>query len=448
MTKLKPENVLIVDDNYDMLELLQRNLKKFHFHTYKATSVIEGIEILKFAEIHLLITDLQMPGHNGIELVKYTNQHYPNIPILVITGFPSVDGAVEAIQSGAANYLTKPFTASELEKEVETCLKKTLIQPEQTASRLENEVLKNQVYAGIVGRSKAFLNLVESIERVKDNRATVLISGESGTGKELVAKAIHYKGSFAQHPFIAVNCGAIAENLLESELFGYEKGAFTGANQTKDGYFQAAKGGSIFLDEIATAPMNVQVKLLRALQEKEVVKVGGHQPEKIQLRVIAATNENLYKNVQEGSFREDLYYRLNVVDIEVPPLRKRKKDIEIIALNLLKKYKAEFRKPHVEFSKEALEILTNYSWPGNVRELENLVQRSILMAETKIEISHLPEHIKYPEPSSEVELTSLREVEKKYIQKVLDSVGNNKSKAAKILGIDRKTLSNKIKQKL
>jgi len=444
MTKLKPENVLIVDDNYDMLELLQRNLKQFQFHTYKATSVIEGIEILKFAAIHLLITDLQMPGHNGIELVKYTNQHFPDIPILVITGFPSVEGAVEAIQSGAANYLTKPFTASELEKEVETCLKKTLVKPQAYTSRLENEVLQNQVYAGIVGRSKAFLNLVESIERVKDNRATVLISGESGTGKELVAKAIHYKGSYAQHPFIAVNCGAIAENLLESELFGYEKGAFTGANQTKDGYFQAAKGGTIFLDEIATAPMNVQVKLLRALQEKEVIKVGGHQPEKIQLRVIAATNENLYKNVQEGSFREDLYYRLNVVDIEVPPLRKRKDDIEIIALNLLQKYKVEFRKPQVEFTKEALEVLTNYAWPGNVRELENLVQRSILMAETKIKINHLPEHIKYPEPSSEVELTSLREVEKKYIQKVLDSVGNNKSKAAKILGIDRKTLSNKL----
>ncbi|MCH8535033.1 MAG: sigma-54 dependent transcriptional regulator [Flavobacteriaceae bacterium] len=444
MTKLKPENVLIVDDNYDMLELLQRNLKQFNFHTYKATSVVEAIEILKFATIHLLITDLQMPGHNGIELVKYTNQHFPHVPILVITGFPSVDGAVEAIQSGAANYLTKPFTASELEKEVENCLKKTLVKPNQSATNVESEVIQNQVYAGIVGRSKAFLKLVERIERVKDNRATVLISGESGTGKELVAKAIHYKGSFAQHPFIAVNCGAIAENLLESELFGYEKGAFTGATQTKEGYFQAANGGSIFLDEIATAPMSVQVKLLRALQEKEVVKVGGHRPEKVNLRIIAATNENLYKNVQEGSFREDLYYRLNVVDIEVPPLRQRKEDIEIIATNLLKKYATEFRKPHIEFSKEAMTVLTNYSWPGNVRELENLIQRSILMASSSIEIHHLPEHIKYPEPSRDIELKTLREVEKKYIQKVLDSVGNNKSKAAKILGIDRKTLSNKL----
>ncbi|MGM0634583.1 MAG: sigma-54-dependent transcriptional regulator [Bacteroidota bacterium] len=443
--KLKRENVLVVDDNYDMLELLQRNLKALDFHTYKATSVIEAIDILKYAEIHLLITDLQMPEHNGIELVKYANDHFPHIPKLVITGFPSVDGAVEAIQSGAADYLSKPFTNNELKNAIENAFKNRISSPVDLAPNIEKTILEDKKYAGIVGQSEAFIKLVDTIERVKNNQATILIQGESGTGKELVAKAIHYKGSFAANPFVAVNCGAIAENLLESELFGYEKGAFTGANSSKDGFFQAANGGSIFLDEIATAPMSVQVKLLRVLQEKEVIKVGAQKGKKVNLRIIAATNENLYEKVKNGSFREDLYYRINVVDIEVPPLRKRKEDIALIAENFIQKYAVEFNKKGVEIDENALEILKSYHWPGNIRELENLIQRSIIMAEKNIQIKHLPEHIKYPEPQESVGLSTLREVEKKYIQKVLASVDNNKSKAAKILGIDRKTLSNKIK---
>lgn len=444
--KLKKENILIVDDNYDMLELLHRNLKAQNFHTYKASSVSEAIDILKYTTIDLLITDLQMPGINGIELIKYVEEHFPTIPKLVITGFPSVDSAVEAVKSGALDYLAKPFTNEELKKAVQHLVdsKENIVSTSVDNNEVTNDIITE--YAGIVGQSHEIVQLIDLIERVKDNRATILIQGESGTGKELVARAIHYKGAFSAKPFIAVNCGAIPGNLMESELFGYVKGAFTGAIETREGFFQAAAGGTIFLDEIGTAPLAVQTRLLRVLQEKEVSMIGSQKTQKIELRIIAATNNDLYEMCSKGTFREDLYYRLNVVNIETPALRNRKGDIKLLITTFLKKYGAEYNKPQITISDKAIAILIRHSWPGNVRELENVIQRMIIMSGDKIEVVDVPEYLKYPMPFEKNELKTLKDIEKAHILKVLSAVDNNKTRAAEILQIDRKTLRQKLEK--
>ena len=437
---LKKANILIVDDDYDMLELVQRQLQEQHYHSYKAASVKEAIDILKFNAVDLLITDLQMPGIGGMELIKYVEEHFPKVPKLVITGYPSMDGALNAMRSGALDYIVKPFTAEELKQSVE----RSLPEKSQNSEVKIPSTNKATAYAGIVGNSEKIEQLIDLIERVKNNRATVLIQGESGTGKELVARAIHYKGSFAANPFIAVNCGAIPAELLEAELFGYRKGAFTGANEDRPGFFQAAAGGTIFLDEIGTAPLTVQTRLLRVLQEKEVRRIGEQKAKKIELRIVAATNSDLLHMVEKGSFREDLYYRLNVVNIETPPLRDHKSDIALLAKNFLRKYASEYARPRIEFTSKALEILERYNWPGNVRELENVVQRAIIMSEDRIDLEQLPDHLKYPVPDHNSTSKSLKEVEMEHILKIMASVDNNKTKAAEILQIDRKTLRKKL----
>lgn len=441
---LKKENILIVDDNYDMLDLLQRNLKALNYHIYKASSVNEALGILKYTNIDLLITDLNMPEINGIELIKFTEEHYPLMPKLVITGLPSINSAVISIQAGAFDYLVKPFTNEELKKAVENSFIKTrnkakTLLPKKTSIPIDNN------YSGIVGNSDQLRDLIEIIKRVKNNMATVLIQGDSGTGKELIAKAIHYNGVLAKMPFITVNCGGIPEGLMESELFGYVKGAFTGANESRIGLFQAASGGTIFLDEIGTASLSVQTRLLRVLQEKEITRVGSQIPEKLNVRIIAASNTDLFQMVQKNAFREDLYYRLNVVNIKTTPLRERKEDIIPIIDTFLKKYSIEYDKPNISITEKAIEILLRYSWPGNVRELENIIQRMIIMSDDTIDIQQIPEHLKYHISSGEINiLKSLKEYEKEQILKVLAAVDNNKTHAAKILQIDRKTLNQKI----
>lgn len=439
--KLKKENILIVDDNYDMLELLQRHLKTFHFHTYKASSVFEAIEVLKTSTIDLLITDLQMPEVNGIELINYAEEHFPAIPKLVITGFPSVDTAVNAVKAGAMDYLSKPFTSEELKKAILNCFKN---KREVTSESLEIPKNNMPFPMGIVGNSEAHHQLIDVIKRVKDNRVTVLIEGESGTGKELIARAIHYQGVFAACPFIAVNCGGIPESLLESELFGYVKGAFTGANETKKGLFHAAAGGTIFLDEIGNASLTVQSRLLRVLQEKEITRIGAQIAEKIEVRIISATNSNLQQMIKNNTFREDLYYRLNVVNIETIPLRNRKSDILPLLQTFIEKYEKEYGKNAVSITSKAAEILTRHDWPGNVRELENIVQRLLILCDDEIDVQLIPSQLKYKEPTENSILKPLYDMEKTYILKVLASVGNNKTKAAEILQIDRKTLRQKL----
>lgn len=439
---LHKENILVVDDDIGILELLSRRLKDLNFHVFKAISVKEAVFILKDTPIDLLITDIQMPEVDGIQLLKFANEHYPNTPKLVVTGYPSVDGALEVLKSGAMDYLTKPFTKEELKIAVD----KALSQGRKTEKSTPTitRVSTDTHFKEMVGESKTFNQVRTVVDRVKDNRATVLINGESGTGKELVARAIHYLGKYAKKPFVAVNCGAIPENLQEAELFGYTKGAFTGADQNRDGFFQAASGGTLFLDEIGTASLDVQAKLLRALQEKEITKVGSRTVEKIELRIIAATNVDLLEEIRKKNFREDLYYRLTVVEINVPPLRDRKSDIPLLVDKFLHKYGIEYRDRLLRINPDALQVLERYDWPGNIRELENVIQRAVIMADGHINVKDLPDYLKYEIHFPEDELMSLKEMEKKYIQKVLVHTKGNKTKAAEILQITRKTLRDKL----
>lgn len=438
---LNKENILIVDDDIDILEMIQRHLQSLNYHTYKAISVKEAVGILRETEIDLLITDLKMPGIDGLELVKYATEHYPLMPKLVVSGYPSVNDALDVIKSGAADYLVKPFTKEELKQAISKSFENSKKPLRKTP---DNDTGSNPAYGELIGDSTEIKNVIEIINRVKDNKATIFINGESGTGKELVARAIHYTGKFSSAPFIAVNCGAIPENLLESELFGYVKGAFTGAHENRQGFFQAANRGTIFLDEIGNASPAVQSRLLRALQEKEITRIGSQKPEKLDVRVIAATNSNLQELITKKQFREDLYYRLTVVQINVPPLRNRKSDIPLLVDKFIKKYAPEYKDRITPVSKEALTILERYDWPGNIRELENVMQRAIIMCDKVIEVKDLPDHIKYKIDFSDNNLLPLKEIEKRYILKVLAAVDNNKTKAAEILQIDRKTLRQKI----
>ncbi|WP_338839928.1 sigma-54 dependent transcriptional regulator [Flavobacterium ginsenosidimutans] len=434
----KKENILVVDDNNDMLDLIQRQLKTFNYRTYKASSVNEAIEVLKNTTIDLLISDLNMPEINGMELLKYTDEHYPAIPKLVISGVPSIPSVVCAIKSGALDYLTKPFTSDELYKAIRSSLVKNNLLANDFHSKNED------LYSNIIGKSVHSKNVVEIIERVKDTKATILIEGESGTGKELIARAIHFTSKTAHKPFIAVNCGGIPENLAESELFGHIKGSFTGAIETKTGLFQAASGGTIFLDEIGNTPLSLQIKLLRVIQEKEILRVGATKPEKIDVRIISATNSNLEEMIAKGLFREDLYYRLNVANIKTTPLRERKEDIPLLIKTFIDKYSNEYNKPGIKINEKVTEVLLRYDWPGNIRELENIIQRMIIMSDDLITLNQVPENLKYHIPTSPEILKSLKEYEKEQILKVLAFVNHNKTKAAQILQIDRKTINQKI----
>ena len=441
---LQKENILIVDDDINILELLQRHLHSMNYHTYKAVSVKEAVAILRDTEIDLLITDLKMPEVDGFELIQFASEHYPNMPKLVVTGYPSVQDALSAIKSGAVDYLVKPFTKEELKQSVLKSLSTATKRKISSATSRQGTQSESKKYNEIVGESEGIKNVTQIIDRVKDNKATIFISGESGTGKELVARSIHYNGKFSRAPFIAVNCGGIPENLLESELFGYVKGAFTGANENRHGFFQAADGGTIFLDEIGNASLAVQSRLLRVLQEKEVMKVGDRKTEKIDVRVIAATNSNLKEMIAKETFREDLFYRLTVVEINVPPLRDRKEDIPLLADKFLFKYGNEYKDRYVTIDPEAQVLLQRYDWPGNIRELENVIQRAVIMCDRTIGVEDLPETLKYQIDFPKEELVPLKEMEKKYIEKVLVATGNNQTKAAEILNIDRKTLRSKI----
>ena len=439
---LNKENILIVDDDIKILELLARRLKEFDYHVFKAISVKEALFILKDTPIDLLITDIQMPEVDGIQLLKYVNENYPSMPKLVVTGYPSVDGALEVIKSGAMDYMTKPFTKAELKMAVERALEQGRVQ--QVSLVTVPSQKKNLPFKDMVGESPAFNQVLSIIDRVKDNRATVLIHGESGTGKELVARAIHYSGKYSKGPFIAVNCGAIPDNLQEAELFGYTKGAFTGADQDRSGFFQAASGGTLFLDEIGTACLGVQTKLLRALQEKEITKVGSRTSEKVDLRIVAATNMDLLEEIKKKNFREDLFYRLTVVEIKVPPLRQRKSDISLLVDRFLQKYGMEYRDRLLRIDTEALKILERYPWPGNIRELENVVQRAVIMADGPIDVKDLPDFLKYDIDFPEEGFIPLRDMERKYIKRVLLHAKGNKTRAAEILQISRKTLRDKL----
>jgi DNA-binding NtrC family response regulator len=361
---------------------------------------------------------------------------------MMITGYATIEGAVEAVKTGAEEYLAKPFTEEELQAAVRRVLDKLRA---RRVSQTEAPQEDSRVH-GIIGESSPMQEVYRLIAKAALSPATVLISGESGTGKELVARAIHYNSPRAAAPFVPINCGAIPGELVESELFGHVKGAFTGAVNSRAGFFQTADGGSIFLDEISETNLSTQVKLLRVLEDKEVSMVGATRPIKVDVRILAATNKNLHSLVKKNSFREDLYFRLSVLNIAIPALRERGNDVFLLAQHFAAKFAEEAGKPPPEFSDRALEVLKNYPWPGNVRELENLIQRLIVMSDTTaIDVQDLPEPMRFTVTRENRLTRTLSEVELEYIKNVLASVHGNKTQAAEILGIDRKTLREKLK---
>lgn len=436
-----PVRVLIVDDSAESVELIKRNLESIGHQVYSANSVRSALTLLDSITVDLLITDLKMPEENGLALVRHVSENFKHVGILVITGFPSIEGAIESIRIGAEEYLVKSFTDKELFAAVDRVLQKSRRSTRKAVPETFHENF------GIIGESEEMYRVYHAINKVRETDATVLITGESGTGKELVARAIHYGGKTSKAPFVPVNCGGIPDSLLESELFGHVKGAFTGAVETRAGFFQTADGGTIFLDEISNTSLAMQAKLLRVLQEKEFYMVGSKKSHRVNVRVVAATNVDLMQLVRQGLFREDLYYRLNIISIELPPLRERGNDIFLLLNFFLSKYVRELKKKNMKFSNKALDTLREYAWPGNVRELQNLVQRLVIMADDNlIDVPDLPETFRYSAARSSGLERRLEDVEREYILDVLAANDNNLTRTAGKLGIDRKTLRDKIKK--
>ena len=441
MSNSEAITVLIVDDSEDTREILRRNLTSWGYRTLTAASVNQAVTILESRAVDLVITDVVMPEQDGFELLRHVRENYKGMEVLVITGYPDIEDAVKAVKRGAEEYLIKPFTDDEAAAAVERARRK--IRARQILR--SRPIIKNR--CGLIGQSEAMQELLRAVDKAAKSSATVLLTGESGTGKEVVARAIHYNSSRAAAPFIPVNCGAIPEQLIESELFGYVKGAFTGATGARAGLFQSAAAGAVLMDEISEAGPAMQVKLLRVIQEKEVTMLGSSKPHKIDIRLMAATNKDLWGLVEKKLFREDLYYRLNVINIKIPPLRDRGDDLLILINHFTKKSADEFGRPVPEYSDDALSVLRNYHWPGNVRELENVIQRLVAMTEGEIiETPDLPELMRFSALRREGGFLTLADMEQEYIKRVLDYVGGNKTRAGRLLGINRKTLREKLKK--
>ena len=433
--------VLAVDDNVNSLEIIKRNLEGVGHKVITCESVQRAVEILNDNKIDLVITDLKMPKHSGLDLVQHISENFQDIGVIMVTGYPSIEGAVAAIKKGAEEFLAKPFTHEELLSTVQRVLDRLTVQSKAQAT------VEPDATHGMMGCSQAMQQVFQLIEKAAPMTANVLISGESGTGKELVARAIHYTGGRSSAPFVPVNCTAIPEGLLESELFGHEKGAFTGAHTSRAGFFQVADGGTIFLDEIGDASQSMQAKLLRVMQDKEIIKIGSSQSIKVDARILAATNKDLEVLVKRNHFREDLYYRINVIDIHIPPLRDRREDVPLLAHYFISNYSREMDRRPISFSDRAMQALTNYAWPGNVRELENIIQKLVVKVDKEIvDIADLPEPMRFTIGYEKGLNRSLALVESEHITHVLASVGGNKTQAARILKIARKTLREKLRK--
>jgi two-component system response regulator HydG len=436
--------VLVVDDAPDTLEVIQRNLQSKSYVVYTASAVSEAIRILEQTPVDLVITDCKMPKVSGLELVKHVRENCANTEVMMITGYPSIGGAVDAVKIGAEDYLSKPFTDEELYAAVQRALDHLRVRRKVQAPLFRTP----QAPFGIIGESAVMQRVFDAIAKAAPTAVTVLITGESGTGKELVARAIHYGSRRASSPFVPVNCAAIPETLIESELFGYVRGAFTGAAETRAGFFQTADGGTIFLDEISATSPAMQVRLLRVLQEHEVCMVGSTRSRPVDIRVVAATNKDLSSLIKKELFREDLYFRLNVIAIDLPPLRDRGEDVLLLIRHFAGRFAEELGKQVPSFSDHALQVLLRYRWPGNVRELENVVQRLVVMADgDSIDVPDLPSLMRFSALAKGAFDRPLAEVEAEYIRNVLAGVDGNRTRAAEILGIDRKTLREKLKDK-
>jgi len=450
--KLNDKNlILIVDDDPSMQSMIKEAVESADHEILCYSSANQAWEDLIDPEknlppsVDLILTDLRMPGMSGLEFVQSVSSQYPKIPIVLMTAFGGIETAIEATKNGAFHYISKPFRLDELKSLVE----KAFIQTQTTSSPLQKQK-EIPLFHGMLGSSPSMKNLFRIIEQVGPSEASILIQGESGTGKELIAKALHAESPRSKAPFVAVNVTALPENLIESELFGHEKGAFTGADQKHMGLFDQAKGGTLFLDEIGDLSISLQAKLLRALQEKKIRPVGGHAEKPIDVRVIAATHKDLKTSVKQGLFREDLFYRLAVIPIQVPPLRHRKEDLPRLADFFVKRFSAANNKAIEGISPEALAKLKDMDLPGNVRELENILERAVIFCDScRIESKDLPPLKELSAESLFLEMTNklptLEEFEKRYIQFVLDKTLGQKDKAAQILNVHRRTLLRKEK---
>ncbi|HKF21536.1 MAG TPA: sigma-54 dependent transcriptional regulator [Candidatus Angelobacter sp.] len=448
--------LLIVDDHQSIRKLCTTVGASLGFACWEAESAEAALECLEEESPDIVLTDLMMPNMSGLEFLPRVKQLLPRCEIAIMTGHGSIETAVQAMRLGACDYITKPFRVEELKLLLERMVDKVKLVT-------ENQFLRERVNAemelnGIVGSSSKIQDVLRMVARLKDTRTPVLISGESGTGKELVARAIHYRGSFAKRPFVAVDCGSLVPTLIESELFGYEKGAFTGALKSKEGLFQSANGGTIFLDEIGELSMEMQAKMLRVLQEKEVRPVGSNQRVKVDVRVIAATNRDLELAYKEGKFRKDLYFRLNVVMVHLPALRERKSDIPALVHYFLDKFVPG---KMINVSAAASRCMMQYAWPGNVRELENAIERAVALGNQQtIDVADLPPAIRSQQadgaPAEQAAAlydaafpipdTDLEELERATIQRVFEQVNGDKALARKMLGISRATLYRKLKR--
>lgn len=438
--------ILVVDDEEDIRNLLSDRLQMYGYEVFTASYGAEALEKVDEMSPELVLLDILLPDINGIEVLSRIKREHPETLVIMITAYGSVQRAVEAMKQGAYDFIEKPFNPDLIRIKVGKAV-------ERQSLMRENEYLRSELkgkYDEIIGKSQKMMEVLRAIERVAPSDSTVLITGEAGTGKELVARALHRNSPRSSKPFVVVNCPAIQPTLIESEIFGHEKGAFTGATARKIGKMEKADGGTLFLDEVGDISYEVQAKLLRAIQEKEFERVGGTKPIKVDVRFIAATNQDLDEAVQEGRFRKDLFYRLNVVNIHLPPLRERKEDIPLLAEHFLRHHSAGRR---IQISDEAMELLVNYHWPGNVRELQNYIERAILFTDSDvIRPEHLPQEIKSNSPSASAlenlikPGTTLKEMEKALILKTLEEVQGNRTKAAKLLGISLRGLQYKLKE--
>ena len=445
------EKILIVDDERSMCQFLSIMLRK---EGYRVTTVSNGkkaVEEIRNTKYDVVLSDIKMSGMDGIEVLTEIKTIDSSIPVIIMTAYASQKTAIEAVNRGAFHYLIKHAKNDEIKMVIRNALDMKRVRSENMY--LKKQLKKSSDFKTIIGKSEEMDKIFKMVDKVADSDSTIMIFGESGTGKELIARAIHYRSNRAAGPFVSINCGALPESLLESELFGHVKGSFTGAFKDKEGLFKVAQGGTFFLDEVGETSQTIQVKLLRVLQEREIIPVGGTNPIRVDVRLVAATNADLEKAVDNEQFRADLFYRLNVIPIDLPPLRKRRDDIPLLVNHFMKKFNEKLDSEQQKvITKQAVDILVNYNWPGNVRELENAIERAVILADgQEIDIDALPEKVRLREPSSQhlimdrVQVT-LEELEKEYLIKVLNDANWQKKKASSILGINASTLYRKIQR--
>ena len=437
--------ILVADDEKSMTEFLEIMLNRDGYDVITASSAEEAMDAIEHRGVDLVITDINMPKAGGMAVLNRSIVRDKDLPVIMITAFASTDTAVEAMKMGAYDYITKPFRLDEIKLTISKALERRKDKAE--IRRLKEETTRSYSAGDLLGKSEKMQGLFRLIRKVADSKSTVLVTGESGSGKELVAKAIHYLSDRKDKPFMSINCGAMPEQLLESELFGHQKGSFTGAHADKKGLMELAEGGTFFMDEIGETPLSVQVKMLRVLQEREFKRVGGVKDIKVDIRVIAATNQDLEELIKAGRFREDLFYRLNIITVDTPPLRERKDDIPILVTKFIEKYSREDSRRITSISSEAMSLLERYGWRGNVRELENVIERAVVLAtEPRIETENLPDYIRNPTadtaagiievPDDGLDLEGkLAAMEKEYLLKALEKSGGRKKEAARLVNL-------------